>query len=110
MENGQSISITVGVDNGSTFLMSSEVSSDGMTISDRLELWMEENAYKGNYHIQGTTDRQMIFDDVHIPLKDENGRTYNINKFGLKMMTFFRSIGVKIERSISNNMLVITIK
>ena len=110
VENGQSISITVGIDNGSSFLMSSEVGSDGMTISDQLEIWMEENAYKGNYHIQGTTDRQMIFDDVHIPLKDENGRTYNINKFGLKMMTFFRNMGIKIERSISNNMLVVTIK
>jgi hypothetical protein len=70
----------------------------------------EENAYKGNYHIQGTTDKQMLFDDIRIPLKDENGRTYNINKFGLKLLTFFRNLGIKIERTTSNNMLIVTIK
>jgi len=110
VENGQSISVTVGIDNGSSLLLSSEVGDEGLTISDQLEMWMEENAYKSNYHIQGTTDRQMIFDDVHIPLKDEDGRTYNINKFGLKLMTFFRKMNLKIERTINNNMLVVTIK
>jgi len=110
VENGQSISVTIGIDNGSSLLLSNEMGNDGLTISDQLEMWMEENAYKSNYHIQGTTDRQMIFDDVHIPLKDENGRTYNINKFGLKLMTFFRKMNVKIERTINNNMLVVTIK
>ena len=79
-------------------------------MSDALEMWVEENAYKGNYHIQGTTDKQMLFDDIRIPLKDENGRTYNINKFGLKLLTFFRNLGIKIERTTSNNMLIVTIK
>lgn len=79
-------------------------------LSDELEMWFEENSYKNNYHIQGTTDKQMIFDDVRIPLKDENGRTYNINKFALKLLMYFRNLGIKIDRNISNNMLVITIK
>ena len=108
--NGQSISITIGIDTGSSYLMSSEVGNNGYTLADELELWMEENAFKSNYHIQGTTDRQMIFDDVRIPLRDEKGRTYNVNKFGLKMMAFFRQMGIRIERTTSNNMLVVTIK
>lgn len=110
VENGQSISITVGIDNESSYSMSSEVGDDGVCLSDLLEMWMEENAYKGNYHIQGTSDKQMIFDDVHIPLKDANGRTYNINKFGLKIMSFFRNMGIKIERTTNNSMLIVTIK
>lgn len=109
-ENGQSISVTIGIDEVSTRTMSQEVGGDGLALSDALELWVEENAYKGNYHIQGTTDKQMLFDDIRIPLKDENGRTYNINKFGLKLLTFFRNHGIKIERTTSNNMLVVTIK
>ena len=28
----------------------------------------------------------MIFDDVRIPLKDDNGNNYNINKFGLEFL------------------------
>lgn len=109
-DNGQSISVTIGVDGASSCSMAQEVGGDGLALSDALELWVEKNAYKGNYHIQGTTDKQMLFDDIRIPLKDENGRTYNINKFGLKLLTFFRDLGTKIERTTSNNMLVVTIK
>ena len=52
----------------------------------------------------------MIFDDIRIPLLDAEGRTLNANKFGLKLLQYFRSRNIKIERSISNNMIVITIK
>lgn len=52
----------------------------------------------------------MIFDDVRIPLKDQNGNNYNINKFGLELMKFTRKLGLQISRDISNNTLVITIK
>ena len=109
-ENGQSIAVTVGIDETSSRSMSQEVGAEGLALSDALEMWVEENAYKGNYHIQGTTDKQMLFDDIRIPLKDENGRTYNINKFGLKLLTFFKNLGIKIERTTSNNMLIVTIK
>lgn len=109
-ENGQSIAMTVGVDEASSRSMSQEVGGGGLALSDTLEMWVEENAYKGNYHIQGTTDKQMLFDDIRIPPKDENGRTYTINKFGLKLLAFLGSLGIKVERTTNNNMLVITIK
>ena len=109
-ENGQSIAVTIGIDEDSSYLLSQEVGDEGLALSDALEIWMGENAYKGNYHIQGTTDKQMLFDDIRIPLKDENGRTYNINKFGLKLFTFFRKLGIKIERTTINNMLIVTIE
>lgn len=108
--NGRSISVFVGFDQASKYSMSSEVGSQGLTLSDELELWMSDNAYKNNYHIQGTTDKQMIFDDVRIPLKDVNGNNYNINKFGLEMLKFSRKLGLQISRNITNNSLVITIK
>ena len=110
IDNGQSISVTIGIDEASSCSMTMEVGSEGLMLSDALELWVEEHAYKGNYHIQGTTDKQILFDDIRIPLKDDNGRTYNANKFSLALLQFFRSNGLKIERTISNNMLVITIK
>ena len=71
---------------------------------------MSENAYKNNYHIQGTTDKEMIFDEVRIPLKDENGNNYNINKFGLKLLKYLRSLNLQITRNISNNTLIVTFK
>ena len=110
VKNGRSISVTIGFDAASTYSMSSEIGGGGVTLADEIEMWMGENAYKNNYHIQGTTDKQMIFDDVRIPLKDKNGNNYNINKFGLEFLKFARKHGLKIARDITNNSLLITIK
>ena len=111
VNNGKSIIIYFGFDENSEYLMSSEVGSQGLLLSDELELWMEEHAYKNNYRIQGTTEKQMIFDDVRIPLKDENtGNNYNPNKFALEIFKFMRSLGLSINRDIKGNTIFITIK
>ena len=108
--NGRSIIVNIGIDEGSSYLLSSEVGNDGNLLSDEIELWMEENAYKNYYHIQGTTDRAMVFDDVKIPLKDANERNYNINKFAMSFNKFFRNLGIEISRQTSGNQLHISIK
>ena len=110
VENGRSLIISFGFDEASAYLMSSEVGSQGLQLSDEIELWMEENAYKNNYHIQGTTDKQMIFDDVRIPLKDpKNGSNYNANKFALAIFKFMKSLGLHIQRDIKGTTVYITI-
>lgn len=60
VQNGRSINVTIGFDQASAMSMSSEMGGNGLTLADEIELWMSENAYKNNYHIQGTTDKQMI--------------------------------------------------
>lgn len=111
VNNGKSIAIYFGFDESSEYLMSSEVGNQGLLLSDELELWMEAHAYKNNYHIQGTTEKQMIFDDVRIPLKDENtGNNYNPNKFALEIFKFMKSLGLNIGRDIKGNTIYITIK
>ena len=111
VNNGKSIMVVFGFAEDSQMLMSSEVGTQGLQLSDELEMWMEEHAYKNNYHIQGTTDHQMIFDDVRIPLKDPNtGNNYNPNKFALEIFKFMRSLGVQIQRDIKGNTIYITIK
>lgn len=111
VNNGKSIIVYFGFDANSNYLMSSEIGSQGLLLSDELELWMEENAYKNNYHIQGTTDNQMIFDYVKIPLKDQStGKNYNPNKFALEIFKFMRSLGLNISRDIKGNTIYITIK
>jgi hypothetical protein len=110
VNNGRSINVDFSFEQTATISMSTEIGNDGLTLSDQLELWMSKHAYKNNYHIQGTTDKRMIFDDVRIPLKDDNGNNYNINKFGLEFLKFARSIGLQITRSTANNTLVITFK
>ncbi len=108
--NGRSINIDFKIGATSSITMNTDVGSDALPLSDVLEMWMGEHAYQNNYHIQGTTDLEMIFDDVRIPLKDERGNNYNINKFGLEVLKFTRTLGLKINRQIKNNTLVITIE
>lgn len=111
VNNGKSVIVNFGFGANSAYVMSSEVGSQGLQLADELELWMEEHAYKNNYHIQGTTDRQMIFDDVRIPLKDpETGNNYNTNKFALEIFKFMRGLGLKITRDIKGNTIYITIQ
>jgi hypothetical protein len=109
--NGKSVIVDISFDAGSQYNMSSEIGSDGLPLSDQLEMWMEKNAYKNNYHIQGTTDLKMIFDDVKIPLKDQaTGNNYNPNKFALELWKFIKGLGLQPGKDIRSNTIFITIK
>lgn len=110
VENGRSINMTIGFAETSSHNMSSEIGDEGLTLADHIELWLGDNAFQGNYHIQGTTATQMLVDDIRIPLKSSNGANYNINKFGLEFLKFTRSLGLKISRDISNNSLIVTVQ
>jgi hypothetical protein len=111
VNNGKSIIVDIGIENTSKYKMSSELGADLLPLSDQLELWMEKNAFKNNYHIQGTSDLRMIFDDVKIPLTDPaTGNNYNPNKFSLELFKFFRTLGLQITRDIKGSTLYVTIK
>jgi hypothetical protein len=111
VNNGKSVIIDISFSSESEYRMSSEIGDEGLPLSDQIELWMEENAFKNNYHIQGTTDLRMIFDDVRIPLKDHStGNNYNPNKFALEMFKFFRKLELQISRDIKGSTIYITIK
>lgn len=109
--DGRSITMNIGIDEMSTYTMESEVGSESLMISDAIELWMEEHAYKGDFHIQGTTSKQMVLDLVRIPMVDkETGKPYNISRFGMDFFRYMRTLGVSISRNVKGNTLYITIK
>jgi hypothetical protein len=110
VENGRSIILYIGFDESSTFTMETEVGSDGMLLQDEIELWVESHAYNGYYHIQGATSLTMIFDEIRIPLYDDEGKTYTSSRFGLELLKFFRSNKIKVTRDTKGNTLYFTIK
>lgn len=111
VNNGKSVVVDISFDAGSQYKMSTEIGSDGLPLSDQIEMWMEENAFKNNYHIQGTTDLKMIFDDVRIPLKDQaTGNNYNPNKFALELFKFFKGLGLQPAKDVKGSTIYITIK
>lgn len=110
MINGRSIVVNISFDEASPYDTTTEVDS-GDELRDVLEEWMEKNAYKNYYHIQGTTTKKMIFDDVRIPLKDPvTGANYNINKFSRSLANFFKSMGMPAERNLNSGTLYIKVK
>jgi hypothetical protein len=109
--NGKAISIEFSFEAESKFKMSSDVGVEAIPLSDQIESWIGKNAFKNNYHIQGTTDIKMIFDDVKIPLKEEKtGSNYNANKFALELFKFLKTLGVESKKDIKGNTIYITIK
>ena len=108
--NGKSINLDINFSQGSAKKMSTEIAPENLPLSDQIEMWMEKNAYKNNYHIQGTTDLRMIFDDVRIPLKDANGKNYNTNKFALEIFKFFKTLNMQVDKDIKGSTIYITIK
>ncbi|MDE5791286.1 MAG: hypothetical protein K2G90_02850 [Muribaculaceae bacterium] len=107
--NGRSINMTIGFDDASSLNMNSEVSNDGLTLADLIEMWLEDNAFQGNFHVQGTTATRMIVDDVKLPLKDANGRNYSVANFGRDFLRFAQKNNLKIKRDVVGNSLIITI-
>ena len=111
VNNGKSVIVDISFDAGSPHKMSSEMGADALPLSDQIELWMEKNAFKNNYHIQGTTDLKMIFDDVKIPLKDQaTGNNYNPNKFALELFKFLKGLGLQPGKDVKGSTIYITIK
>lgn len=110
VQNGKSINIDISFSSDSKLKMSSEIAPENLPLSDQIEMWMENNAYKNNYHIQGTTDLRMILDDVRIPLKDQAGKNYNSNKFALEIFKFFRALNLQVDKDIKGNTIYISIR
>jgi len=106
--NGRSINVNIKVDGFSAMTLQSEVK--GEELADLLTDWVAKNSYKNNYHIQGSTELEIIFDDVRIPLKDDKDRNYNIQQFDRELRRYLRSLNIKVDHTTKNNTLVITIK
>jgi len=109
--NGRSVIVDISFDPVSPYKMSSEFGSEALPLSDQIEMWMEKSSFKNNYHIQGTTDLRMIFDDVRIPLLDQaTGNNYNPNKFALELFKFLKGMGLQVVKDIKSNTIYMTIK
>lgn len=97
----------------------SVLNETGITMRDRLKNgkrlsafisdWLEENAYNGEYHLQGVVDESAIFDDVLMPRVDKKGKKMNTNKFAEALSDALYEVGVDSEIKTAGNNIMITI-
>lgn len=82
---------------------------NGKRLSAFISEWLEENAYNGEYHLQGVVDESAIFDDVLMPRVDKKGKKMNTNKFAEALSDALYEAGVDTEIKTAGNNIMITI-
>jgi len=108
-KTGYSVLVDMSFAEDATVNMTTEIGNDKLALSDVLENWFSKNAQNGSYHIQGTTKLKMIFDDVKIPVRDQNGNIYTSNRFALELYRFLKSQGLNPAKQIKGNAIYITL-
>ena len=108
VNNGRSVVIEFTVDQNASINLNHEI--DGLPLSDFIEIWMSENAFKNNYRSSGATANRMIFEDVRIPVRDDNNLNYTPTKFALKLFIALRKEGLKIQKVVKRQNIYITVK
>jgi len=110
IDNGSTIVLNVSIATDAMTDMDSELGNDQLPLSDVLRLWVKRNAHKGRYHIQGSVSESVIFDQIKVPNKDENGNTYSVNDFAFNLWDYLRSdIGIACKKRVDGNTIYITI-
>lgn len=107
-KNGRSVLVDFGFSENSSINMTSEIGNTGLALSDVLEEWISQNSLNGSYHIQGTTNQKMIFDEVKIPLKDKNSNNYTSTKFALDIFKYLKSLNLDVSKEIKGGTIYIT--
>ena len=108
VNNGRSVVIEFTIDQNSVINMYHEI--DGLPLSDFIEIWMSENAFKNYYKSSGATSTRMIFEDVRIPIRDDNDLNYTPSKFALKLFIALRKEGLTLSKDIKRQNIYITFK
>ena len=108
-KNGRSVLVDFSFSENSSYNMTSEIGNDKLALSDVLEEWFSTNSFNNNYHIQGTTNLKMIFDDVKIPIKDKHQNNYTTNKFALEIFKYLKTLGLEPSKEIKGSTIYFTI-
>ncbi len=108
-ENGRTVTMQIGVSADADYDLDMET-PDGDLLADAIENWVADHAYKGYYHLQGSTENRIVFDIVKIPLKDEKGRNFRVSKLAALFRNYAKTLGLQSSRTIQGHNVVITLE
>ncbi len=93
-ENGRQIVVrcTLAENSGTNY----ENEYNDEELSQLIENWISDNAFKGNFSLSDKTENEVFFDDVRIPMTyvDKNGNTKgtDANWFGTQLRKYIESV------------------
>ena len=91
-ENGREITLRVKKWEDSEFDLESEF--DGTELSDIIEDWISANTVKGRFNTSDATENFMYFEQVRIPLFDENQRAMDARRWTRGLINKLKTLGV----------------
>ena len=91
-ENGREITLRVKKWEDSEFDLESEF--DGTELSDIIEDWVSANTVKGRFNTSDATENFMFFEQVRIPLFDENQRAMDARRWTRGLINKLKTLGV----------------
>lgn len=91
-ENGREITLRVKKWEDSEFDLESEFG--GTELSDIIEDWVSANTVKGRFNTSDVTENFMYFEQVRIPLFDENQRAMDARRWTRGLINKLKTLGV----------------
>ena len=91
-ENGREITLRIKKWNDSEFDLESEF--DGTELSDIIEDWVSANTVKGRFNTSDVTENFMYFEQVRIPLFDENQRAMDARRWTRGLINKLKTLGI----------------
>lgn len=91
-ENGREITLRVKKWEDSEFDLESEF--DGTELSDIIEDWVSANTVKGRFNTSDATENYMYFEQVRIPLFEENQRAMDARRWTRGLINKLKTLGV----------------
>ena len=110
VSNGRTVTMNIGIEEGSKFNFESEVGKDGDLLSEAIETWIQAHSFKNYYHIQGITSTKLFFDIVKVPLRDDEGNNFRLSKFAGDFRKYLNNVGLTTSTTYNGNNIVISIK
>lgn len=109
-EIGRATIVEFNLEEGSKLNFDIELPS-GDYLNEIIEDWISTNAYKGRANLSGILENKIMFDEVRIPLYDqETSKPYNLNRFASEVIKYLRTKGVQATRNVHGQKMYITIK
>ncbi|WP_316749658.1 DUF6175 family protein [Pedobacter gandavensis] len=107
---GRALVIHFNLDENCAIDFDSEI-GNGAFLNEAIEEWVSANAFRGRANLAGIVENKMVFDEVRIPLFDqETDKPYNPNKFANEIIRFLKSKNLSGTRNVKGQSLFITIK
>lgn len=92
-KNGREITLRCKRWNDSEYDFESEI--EGKELGEIIEDWLTDNTVNGNFNTSDATDNMMYFEQVRIPMFNENGRALDARQWSRGLVNCLKTYGIE---------------